>query len=126
MSEVPDFEILYYATTTGKFPFLDWMSALKDGRGKNAVEQRIIRLQEGNLGDCKHFDDLMEMRIDYGPGYRIYCGKEGKAFVIILVGGSKQTQGRDIEKAKGYWADYKKRTSRGRALRELPLPRPKG
>jgi putative addiction module killer protein len=114
-----------YETENGTIPFEDWLASLKGPKTRNFVEKRLMRLQEGNPGDCKYFEDMMEMRIDHGPGYRINCGKEGKTLVILLIGGAKKGQDRDIEKAKRYWADYKKRISRIRAIRELPLPRPK-
>ena len=61
------------------------------------------------MGDFKFFDGIYELRIDYGPGYRIYCGKKDKAFVLLLLGGSKATQRKDIEKAVQYWIDFQKR-----------------
>lgn len=126
MAEVVPFTIRLYEAENGTIPFNEWLESLKDFKAKDSVEKRLRRLQKGNPGDCKYFEDMMEMRIDHGPRYRIYCGKEGKTLVILLVGGAKKGQSRDIEKAKRYWADYKKRISRVRAIRELPLPRPKG
>jgi putative addiction module killer protein len=126
MIDANHFKIVFYETENGRVPFDDWLSGLKDIRGKLAVEGRLGRLRDGNPGDCKYFDDLMEMRIDYGPGYRIYCAKKEKTFIVILIGGAKKGQSRDIEKAKEYWADYQKRVSRQHSIRSLPLPRPKG
>jgi putative addiction module killer protein len=63
------------------------------------------------LGDFKFFDGIYELRIDYGPGYRIYCGKKDRTFVLLLLGGSKASQRKDIDKAIQYWEDFKKRSS---------------
>ncbi len=75
-----------------------------------AIERRLARLMAGNLGDWKTIDTIKELRIDYGPGYRIYCGKKGQTWILLLVGGTKRTQARDIQTAKAYWADYENRT----------------
>lgn len=75
------------------------------------MDRRLTRLEAGALGDCKYFDSILELRIDYGPGYRIYCGKKKEGWIILLVGGSKSSQEKDIEKAKRYWEDFQKRIS---------------
>lgn len=65
----------------------------------------------GNFGDAKiiqNAEGIWELRIDYGPGYRIYFGKDGKTVVILLIGGEKKSQNRDIRKAKQYWLEYKR------------------
>lgn len=73
---------------------------------------RINRLRLGNFGDHKVVGDgVFELRIDYGPGYRVYFARDGAEIVILLIGGDKRTQDRDIETAKEYWADYKARES---------------
>jgi len=124
MSEATtEFEIAYYLTEAGRSPFIVWLDGLRDLKAYQAIDKRIARLKSGNFGDCKYFHSLIEMRIDYGPGYRIYCGKDGKALIILVFGGTKRGQAQDIEKAKGYWADYQKRTARQRALRNLSPPR---
>lgn len=75
-----------------------------------AVAARITRLQAGNPGDCKSVGKgVFELRIDKGPGYRIYIGKEVKSIVLLLSGGNKGAQKRDITKAHEYWKDYKSR-----------------
>ena len=68
------------------------------------------RLSVGVLGDWRSVGDgVCELRIDYGPGYRVYYGQDGEALILLLCGGDKRTQAKDIEKAHGYWKDYKAR-----------------
>jgi putative addiction module killer protein len=108
-------EIQQYQTVEGKVPFREWRASL-DQKTKAIVDRRLTRLSAGSLGDFKHFDHILELRIDYGPGYRIYCGKKGQTWVLLLTGGSKRTQDRDIEKAKRYWEDFQKRSGPQRTL----------
>jgi putative addiction module killer protein len=107
MREAQGFQLLYYLSANGKSPFLDWMRSLSDPVAYRAIQRRLFRLEDGNLGDCKTLESLLELRIDHGPGYRIYCGKEGGAYIVLLVGGTKKGQQQDIDKAKRYWADYR-------------------
>ena len=80
--------------------FRDWLDGLKDRRAQERIAQRIIRLQSGLFGDAKFFDGIGELRIDYGPGYRAYFVRRGDVVVILLCGGDKRTQDRDIRAAK--------------------------
>ena len=78
-----------------------WFKRLRDRRAAARVQARIDRAESGNLGDCKPVGEgVSEMRIDYGPGYRIYFLQRGTEVVILLVGGGKSTQAKDIELAK--------------------------
>jgi putative addiction module killer protein len=98
-----------YKTSTGKEPFSEWYEDLEKGL-RATVATRFERIRVGNFGDCKMLKGaggVWELRIDVGPGYRIYFGKEGKEIVVLLVGGNKGSQERDIEKAKHYWLNYK-------------------
>lgn len=70
---------------------------------------RIQRLREGNFGDFKSFNGLYELRINFGPGYRIYCSKIGNRLILLLGGGDKSSQDRDIKKCKSYLEDHKRR-----------------
>jgi putative addiction module killer protein len=70
---------------------------------------RIQRLRTGNLGDFKSFDGLYELRVQLGPGHRIYCSKIGKRLMLLLGGGDKSSQKRDIKKCKEYLEDHKRR-----------------
>ena len=80
--------------------FRDWLKGLKDIRAAARVEIRIARVEAGNLGDVKFFDGIGELRIDYGPGYRVYFVQRGKVLVILLCGGDKSSQKADIKKAR--------------------------
>ncbi len=94
----------------GRVPFEEWIDALD-----NEVALRVItylnRMSSGNFGQCKSLGGgLHECRIDQGPGYRVYFGKEGDRLLILLAGGTKKRQQADIEKARIYWKTYKERT----------------
>ena len=81
--------------------FRDWMKSLKDAIGKAHIDRRVERLRKGNPGDHRFFGDMVsEMRIDYGPGYRVYYKDTGKEIIILLCGSDKSTQQADIVKAK--------------------------
>lgn len=88
--------------------FVDWLARLKDQVAKKRIVARIRLAENGSFGD-HHFctDGIWEMRIHYGPGYRLYYAQEGSTIYLLLVGGDKQTQGRDIEKAKNLWEAYR-------------------
>jgi putative addiction module killer protein len=88
-------------------PFSDWLASLKDARAVGIVRARLNRIRLGNFGDCKSVGEgVEELRIDFGPGYRVYYGREGSLVVILLCGGSKGTQAQDILKAQRYWKEY--------------------
>ena len=80
--------------------FKKWLKGLRDQTAKAKVVVRIKRLANGNMGDAKHFDGISELRIDYGPGYRIYVAKRGCTLYLLLCGGDKSNQQRDIDRAK--------------------------
>ncbi len=104
-------EIITYQTEQGKLPFEEWRDGLSSS-DRAAVRMRLNRLLIGNFGDWKTLKNahgVCELRINMGPGYRIYFGKKGGSFVILLTGGGKASQERDIEKAKKYWLDYQER-----------------
>ena len=79
--------------------FLEWLRTLKDARAAERIAQRITRLQFGLLGDVKFFDGIGELRIDTGPGYRVYFVQRGKVLIILLCGGDKSSQKKDIKRA---------------------------
>lgn len=79
--------------------FQEWLDGLKDGRAVRKIAQRIVRLSAGLFGDVKFFDGIGELRIDHGPGYRVYFVRRGETLVILLCGGDKSTQPGDIRRA---------------------------
>lgn len=79
--------------------FADWLDGLGDKRAAAKVAQRIVRVQAGLMGDVKFFDGIGELRIDFGPGYRVYFVKRGNTVIILLCGGDKSSQPRDIKQA---------------------------
>ena len=79
--------------------FEKWLKGLADPRAAKRIAQRIVRVQAGLLGDVKFFDAIGELRIDYGPGYRVYFVRRGRVVVILLCGGDKSSQKRDIKRA---------------------------
>ncbi len=90
-------------------PFEDWLDELNDQRAIARILARLARVRQGNLGDCKPVGDgVSELRVDYGPGYRVYIGQQGRTIVILLTGGDKRTQDKDIRLAKQYWQEFKK------------------
>ena len=102
-------EIRRYTTAEGRDVFGEWLADLK-ARARIAV--RIDRLAGGNFGDSKSIGDgLHELRIDWGPAYRVYYGIIETACVLLLCGGDKRKQSADIKRARAYWKDYKKRTA---------------
>ena len=104
-------EIRHYVSRRGKDVFDDWLSQLPDIRTQTKVAARINRLAAGNFGDCKALGQgLYELRIDWGPGFRVYYAMIGHARVLLLCGGDKRTQPADIAKAHEYLTDYKART----------------
>jgi putative addiction module killer protein len=104
----PVVEILTYVTADGKVPFDDWFCGIKDGSTKARLETRIDRLALGNFGNCAPArEGVSELKIDFGPGYRVYFGKDGDTIVILLGGGTKNTQDADMKLARKYWREYK-------------------
>ncbi len=83
------------------------MKALRDAEARHRINARLARVRGGNLGDTKAVGaGVAELRIDYGPGYRIYFGQDGARIVVLLCGGDKRTQAADIKRAKSYWQEY--------------------
>ena len=85
---------------------------MRDIRAQARIEQRLDRLSSGNLGDYKSIGDgIYELRIDYGNGYRVYFGQIGLVVILLLCGGDKSTQNRDIRKAKEFWQNFKRQNN---------------
>jgi putative addiction module killer protein len=101
-----------YVTAEGKNPFREWLHALRDVRARARIRVRLNRVRLGNFGDAKSVGDgVSELRIPYGPGYRVYFARTGSTIVLLLCGGDKATQKRDVNTAKDYWLDYQRRSS---------------
>ncbi len=109
---MPPVEVRRYQTADGKTPLTEWLDGLRDRQGRARIFTRLERLQLGLFGDCKSVGEgVSELRIDHGPGYRVYYGQDGQTLVLLLCGGDKATQPKDIEKAHGYWKDHKARSA---------------
>jgi putative addiction module killer protein len=105
---ISDKTVKIYQDSSGKEPYRIWIRTFTDMTTKARIQQRIRRLEMGNFGDCKFVGlGVWELRLDFGPGYRVYYAEEGNKIIILLCGGNKKTQQRDIEKAQFYWQEYK-------------------
>ena len=104
------FEIRHYLTPDGKEVYLEWHRSLRDTRARIAIDRRINRLELENFGDHKFCrDGVWEMRIDVGPGYRVYYAMAGSQVILLLLGSDKRTQTADIDRACAYWQDWQRR-----------------
>ncbi|HOO82863.1 MAG TPA: type II toxin-antitoxin system RelE/ParE family toxin [Alphaproteobacteria bacterium] len=100
--------VMVYQDENGKEPFTDWLNGLRDQKGRRAILKRIGRLELGLYGDCEPVGEgVLELRIFLGPGYRVYFGEDGDNIVVLLSGGDKGSQDRDIKTAKEFWKEYK-------------------
>ena len=103
-------ELRTYRTKEGKEPFIEWLESLKDISGRAHITNCLNRIVLGNYGDYKSVGEgVLELRIHYGPGYRVYFSEQENTILLLLLGGSKCTQNRDIKKAKGYLAEFRER-----------------
>ena len=101
-------EIRTYQLNDGRVPFALWMKNLRDKRAKAKILVRLDRISLGNLGDTKSVGEgVSELKINEGKGYRVYFGREGDDIVLLLCGGDKSTQHKDIKLAKQYWRNYR-------------------
>ena len=103
-----------YLTTVEKNPFREWINSL-DLNIKAKIQARIFRFETGNLGDYKSVGKgVFGARLDFGPGYRLYFGLEGNNIILLLMGGDKRTQKRNITKAHQFWNNYQKEKKIGK------------
>lgn len=103
-------ELRTYRTKDGKEPFTKWIESIKDKMVKAQITNRLNRVVYGNFGDCESVGNgVYELRIHHGSGYRIYFVKQESALILLLMGGSKKTQDKDIQKAKKYWNEFRER-----------------
>jgi putative addiction module killer protein len=106
-------DIRYYVTASSESPFAEWF-AEQNVAASAKIVRALARIEQGNLSNVKSVGEgVLEFRIDFGPGYRIYFGRDGETIIILLTGGTKKRQQRDIHAAHAYWQDYR-RSKRGR------------
>jgi len=104
-------ELQIYVTEDGRAPFSEWLASLRDIKARAKIRVRLDRVGLGNLGDCHGVGDgVQELRIDYGPGFRVYFGQVGSAIMLLLCGGDKSTQTKDIEQANRFWSEHRRRS----------------
>lgn len=114
MHETRKLEVDAYRTSSGKEPFTDWLDSIRDKTTQSRIKKRMDRVENGNMGDYRGIGtNLYELRLDFGPGYRIYfsiyVNESGSTTLLILCAGDKSSQTRDIERAKEYSLDAKQR-----------------
>lgn len=106
MRPVKSKEVIIFADNAGNSPFTEWLDDL-DSSTRARIEQRILRVSLGNYGDHKVLQDgINELRFTFGAGYRVYFGEDGDTVVVLISGGDKSTQKKDIKKAIEYWKEY--------------------
>lgn len=107
-------ELEYYVTDDGEVPFKEWLDDLKDVTARAKIRIRLDRVRLGNLGDSRSLGGgVYELKVDYGPGYRIYFADEGERIILLLMGGDKSTQTKDVARAKSFREDWKGRKNHG-------------
>ncbi|RIV54648.1 type II toxin-antitoxin system RelE/ParE family toxin [Burkholderia pseudomallei] len=107
------YELLHYLTADGRDLFAEWLADLTDRQARARVLVRTSRMAAGNFGDCKLLTEgVSELRIDYGPGYRVYYARAGEQVILLLIGGDKRKQQADIDSAVAYWNDWKRRNGK--------------
>lgn len=107
-------ELRYFSNDQGQSRFEEWFDAL-DAAAATKVSVALARIEQGNLSNVKSVGEgVLECRIDWGPGYRVYFGRERQILVILLTGGTKKRQQHDIETAQAMWAEYKRKRTKER------------
>jgi len=111
----------FYVDVNGKAHAEEWLVGLKDLSAKATITARLARIRRGLLGDCERYEAITELRIDFGPGYRVYTVEDGAVLVVLLCGGDKSDQKKDFKKAGRLANEYHKEKKSGVAkLRSLP------
>jgi len=102
------FSLEYYQQENGAVPFRDWLRGLRDRHSVERIRARLARVRAGNFGKIRVLGDgVCELKVDHGPGYRLYYAMSGNTVVLLLVGGDKSTQKQDNQNAKLFWQEYK-------------------
>lgn len=105
-------ELLRYQREDGREPFTEWLNAVRDKVAQVRIRIRLRQVEAGNFGDSEPVGEgVIELRVHVGAGYRVYCGRHGKAVVLLLCGGDKRSQPADIKRAKELWSEWKRRQS---------------
>ena len=106
-SNMNNYEIEYLILPNGKAPIIEWLNSL-DGITRKRINQRILRIEDGNFGDCKKLsEDISELRFSFGKGYRIYYTEENNKIILLINGGDKSKQSKDIEKAHEFLEQWR-------------------
>jgi putative addiction module killer protein len=105
------FELRHYTTADGVDVFAQWLDSLRDRQAQARVAARLVRLNNGNFGDCKPLGEgVWELRIDWGPGYRVYYAIQSQRLILLCEGGDKRSQAADIKRAIERWQDWQQRS----------------
>lgn len=100
-------QVIVYANEHAKEPFTEWLYSFRDVMVRKRILARISRLEQGNYGDCEPVGEgVSELRLFFGAGYRVYFAEHGNEIVVLLCGGDKSSQNKDIQQAKVYWKEY--------------------
>ena len=104
-------DVEIYQDPNGNEPFIEWLSSIRDIRTVARIRSRLRRVEEtGNLDDYRSVGDrVFELRLQFGAGYRIYFSRIGEDIILLLLGGDKGSQSRDIQRAKTYWQEHNSR-----------------
>jgi putative addiction module killer protein len=104
------YQVIEYLNSEGKGPYREWLAGLADRQARARILTRINRMEAGSFGDCKPLaSGVWELRIDWGPGYRVYYAQAGRRLILLLAGGDKRRQQADIHAAISYWKDWQDR-----------------
>ena len=104
------FQVVHFETEDGIDEFAAWVVELRDQQAAARIAARIQRLALGLFGDCRPLrEGVWELRVDWGPGYRVYYARSGKRIVLLLTGGDKRSQSADIRRAVRYWQEWQRR-----------------
>ncbi len=105
-------ELRYYQTRDGQQPFVEWLAGLTDKEARARIQARLDVVATGSFGDARPVGQgVLELRIRWGPGYRVYLARIGQVVVLLLCGGDKRAQDEDIKTAKRHFEDFKQRTA---------------
>lgn len=105
-------EIRFYQQQDGSIPYSEWLEEIKNRQHRVRIVRKVDRVKKGLLGDRKGVGEgVQELRLHFGPGYRVYFAEDGDTIVVLLCGGDKSTQSQDIERAKAYWQNYQEHSN---------------